>query len=70
MAASISTPPYRTSISTISRRDVRDIRAYLVTVQPVRNKVRSDQLPFPFSIRFSMVVWNWLCSHRGAWSPD
>jgi mono/diheme cytochrome c family protein len=40
----------------ISRRDVRDIRAYLATVQPVRNKVRSDQLPFPFSIRFSMVV--------------
>jgi mono/diheme cytochrome c family protein len=43
-----------------SRSDVLAIRAYLSTVDPVRHKVVADQLPFPFSVRASMHVWDTL----------
>ena len=43
--------PYYTKMS---RDDIRAIRAYLNTTAPARNKVTTNQLPFPFSIRASM----------------
>jgi mono/diheme cytochrome c family protein len=42
----------------MSREDVKAIRAYLSTIAPVHNKVTSDTLPFPFSMRSSMIVWD------------
>jgi mono/diheme cytochrome c family protein len=47
--------PYYTKMS---REDVLAIRAYLKTVEPVRNPVVTNTLPFPFNIRTSMRVWN------------
>ncbi len=47
--------PYFTHMS---RRDVKDIRAYLSTVEPVHNPVRSNRLPFPLNLRSSMIVWD------------
>lgn len=47
--------PYYTKIS---RQDALAIRAYLETVAPVHHDVTSNQLPFPFDIRFGMNVWN------------
>src|SRR3979490_1629953 len=44
----------------MSDDDVLAIRAYLVTVAPVRNQVISNQLPFPFTIRLAMPPWNLL----------
>jgi mono/diheme cytochrome c family protein len=38
--------------------DVRDLRTYLMTIDPVSNKIQSNQLPFPLNIRFAMTVWN------------
>jgi mono/diheme cytochrome c family protein len=49
--------------------DVRAIRAYLDTVRPVHHAVVSDQLPFPLSIRASMMFWDWLYYRPGEWRP-
>ena len=53
----------------MSAGDVRAMRAYLETVKPVHHAVVSDQLPFPFSIRASMIFWDWLYFRPGQWRP-
>ena len=59
--------PYYTKMT---RADVLAIRAYLSTVQPVRNLVIANQLPFPFDQRESMVAWNGLYFTPGEFKPD
>jgi len=59
--------PYYTKVT---RADIKAIRAYLNTVEPIENPVRSDQLPFPFSVRASMRAWNALFFSKGEWKPD
>jgi mono/diheme cytochrome c family protein len=54
----------------MSDEDVLAIRAYLATVTPVRNKVISNQLPFPLNIRLAMVFWNALNFTPGRYQPD
>src|SRR5208282_2737200 len=54
----------------MTREDALAIRAYLQTVQPASDKIRVNQLPFPFSIRFGMVVWNTLNFTPGRLEPD
>src|SRR5262249_57935914 len=49
--------PYYTKMS---REDVLAIRAYLKTLEPVRNPVVTNTLPFPFNIRSAMRVWDLL----------
>lgn len=51
----------------MSAQDVRAIHAYLKTVPPVRHAVSADQLPFPFSIRATMIVWDWLYLDTRPW---
>ena len=46
--------PY-TYFTRMTRDDALAIRAYLNTIPPVRNRVVSNQLPFPFNIRASMM---------------
>jgi mono/diheme cytochrome c family protein len=54
----------------MSREDVKAIRAYLSTVEPVHNPVHADTLPFPFDLRFSMVVWDALYFKPGEFQAD
>ena len=54
----------------LTERDALAIRAYLNTVQPVRNRVVSNQLPFPFDVREEMKVWNALYFKGGEFKPD
>jgi mono/diheme cytochrome c family protein len=61
--------PY-TSYTKMSRDDVVAIRAYLNTVEPVRNPVVTNTLPFPFNIRASMRVWDALYFRPGEFKPD
>jgi mono/diheme cytochrome c family protein len=56
--------PYYTKVT---RQDVLAIRAYLTTVQPVRNAVHANQLHFPFDVRASMIGWNLLFFKPGEW---
>ncbi len=48
-----------------TRDDLLAIKAYLATLNPVSNPVQVNQLPFPFSIRFSMWGWNMLFFTQG-----
>lgn len=61
--------PY-TSYTKMSREDVLAIRAYLNTVEPVRNPVATNTLPFPFNVRPSLSAWKALYFQEGAYQPD
>lgn len=56
--------------SRMSREDVKDIRAYLNTIEPLRNAVRVNRLPFPFNVRTSMIAWDALYFAPGEFHPD
>jgi mono/diheme cytochrome c family protein len=53
----------------MSKDDVLAIRAYLRTVPHVHKRVATNQLPFPFSIRSVMAVWNALYFEPGELEP-
>uniref|UniRef100_UPI00310169BA c-type cytochrome n=1 Tax=Neorhizobium sp. EC2-8 TaxID=3129230 RepID=UPI00310169BA len=50
--------------------DIGNLWSYLRTVDPVFNPVESNQLPFPFNIRLSMMGWNMLNFTPGEFRPD
>jgi mono/diheme cytochrome c family protein len=54
----------------VTDQDVLAIRAYLATLEPVVNKVVSNQLPFPFDVREGLVTWNDLNFRPGVFKPD
>jgi mono/diheme cytochrome c family protein len=58
------------SYTKMSRDDVMAIRAYLNTLEPVRNVVVTNTLPFPFNIRAPMSVWDALYFTEGRFVPD
>lgn len=51
--------PYNAYVK-ISDSDMHDLWAYMKTIKPVDNAVESNQLPFPFKLRFLMAGWNLL----------
>jgi len=61
--------PY-TAYTKMSRDDVKAIRAYLATLEPVHNRVVTNQLPFPFNIRLAMRGWDLLFFDDGRFKPD
>jgi mono/diheme cytochrome c family protein len=60
--------PY-TYYTKVTRDDALAIRAYLNTVPAVQNLVNPNQLPFPFSIRQSLIAWNMLFFSESAFQP-
>jgi mono/diheme cytochrome c family protein len=44
----------------MSDADVSALWAYMKTVAPVRRAVDTNQLRFPYNIRATLAVWNWL----------
>jgi mono/diheme cytochrome c family protein len=61
--------PY-TYYTRLSRDDALAIRAYLDTVPAVHNPVKSDQLPFPFDMRWTLAAWDKLYFTPGTFHPD
>jgi mono/diheme cytochrome c family protein len=59
--------PYFTHVT---REDVRDIRAYLETVDPVRQQPPANELIFPLNQRFLLSGWNMLNFDKGSFQPD
>ena len=59
-----------TAYTKVSREDNLAIWAYLKTVDAVDNKVETNQLPFPFSVRTSLIGWNLLNFKQGEFKPD
>jgi mono/diheme cytochrome c family protein len=56
--------------SKVTREDSDAIYDYLKTVAPVTNAVNRRTLPFPFSVRASMIGWNSLFFKPGQFVPD
>jgi mono/diheme cytochrome c family protein len=50
--------------------DIADLWVYLQGVQPVKNEVVANQLPFPFNIRLVMAGWNLINFKPGTFAPD
>lgn len=61
--------PYN-AYAKMSHDDVQAIRAYLNSVDPVRNTVVANTLPFPFNIRATMRIWNALYFREGEFKLD
>ncbi|HEY8612063.1 MAG TPA: cytochrome c, partial [Roseomonas sp.] len=61
--------PY-TYFTRMPREDSDAIYAYLGALEPVRNVVDRNTLPFPFNIRASMLAWNALFFEPGEFRPD
>lgn len=59
--------PYFTKLI---RDDILAIRAYLSTLEPVRNSVPPPRPSFPFNFRVGMRLWNWLYLDPGIIMPD
>jgi mono/diheme cytochrome c family protein len=56
--------------SKLIRDDILAIRAWLATLEPVRNKVPPPELRFPYNFRVGMRLWNWLYFQAGILMPD
>jgi mono/diheme cytochrome c family protein len=50
--------------------DALAIRAYLETIDPAPDKIISNQLPVPFDVRSTMIVWNAINFTPGRAAPD
>ena len=61
--------PY-TAYTKVLRQDNQAIWAYLQTIEPADNKVETNQLPFPFNIRTSLLGWNLLNFTEGEFKAD
>lgn len=58
------------SYTKMTDKDLSDLWKYLNTIEPVRNAVEANQLPFPFNIRLSLMGWNLLNLAEGVFQPD
>jgi mono/diheme cytochrome c family protein len=54
----------------MTRADALAIRAYLMTIEPVSEKVESNQLPIVLNWRFNLVFWNLLNFTSGRIEAD
>jgi len=61
--------PY-TSYQHAKLQDVRDLFAYLKTLEPVAGKVRDHDVPFPFNIRRNIGIWKLLFMEGKPFTPD
>ncbi|MFT5180469.1 MAG: mono/diheme cytochrome c family protein [Alphaproteobacteria bacterium] len=61
--------PY-TSYTRMTDRDMLDLKAYLDTIEPVRNQIPDHKLGFPFSVRSGMHVWRALFFDTNVPLPD
>ncbi|WP_407158318.1 c-type cytochrome [Bradyrhizobium sp. STM 3557] len=61
--------PYN-AYTRMSRDDALAIRAYLSSLDPVRQSRNPNTLPFPFNVRKLMAVWNKLYFAAREYEPD
>jgi mono/diheme cytochrome c family protein len=61
--------PY-TSYQRARVEDIRDLFAYLKTLEPLSGRVRDHDLPFPFNIRRNVGIWKLLFLDGKPFVPD
>ncbi|WP_075180920.1 cytochrome c [Pantoea sp. 1.19] len=59
-----------TAYTKVTRKDNADLWAYLQSLQPIHQAIETNQLPFPFSVRTSLMGWNWINFTQGEFTPD
>lgn len=59
-----------TAYTKVTDADNRAIWSYLQTLTPISQQIDSNQLPFPFRIRTSLMVWNWMNFEKGEYRQD
>jgi mono/diheme cytochrome c family protein len=59
-----------TSYTRMTQEDLLDLKAYLDTVRPVRNRVPPHDLRFPYNFRFALGVWKRLFFRPVSFKPD
>lgn len=59
-----------TSYTKMTDEDLRDLKAYLDTVTPVRNDPGGHDLGFPFSMRFGLWPWRWVFFEERRFIPN
>lgn len=59
-----------TAYTKMSDHDLQDLWAWMQTLQPIHNEVETNQLPFPFNIRTSLLAWNWINFDKGEFQPN
>ncbi len=59
-----------TAYTKVLKEDNQAIWAYLQTLEPVNNPVETNQLPFPFNVRLSLLGWNMLNFTQGEFVPS
>jgi mono/diheme cytochrome c family protein len=60
--------PY-TAYAKMTDQDIADLYAYMRTIEPVKNKVVENELPFPFNQRMSLAGWNLLFFKDQVFTP-
>lgn len=61
--------PY-TSFTKMTDQDVLDLKAYLDTIEPVRNENKEPEFGFPYNVRSSISVWRGLHFDDGRYQPE
>jgi len=61
--------PY-TSYAGMTDADLADLFAYLMAQPPVSRENRDHDLDFPYNLRFSLSLWQWLYHEPEAFRPD
>jgi mono/diheme cytochrome c family protein len=59
-----------TAYTKVTREDNQAIWAYLKTVDASDNQVETNQLPFPFSVRTSLIGWNLINFKEGEFKAN
>lgn len=50
--------------------DIGDLFAYLMAQPPVRRENRAHALDFPYNLRFTLGLWQWLYLEPGTFEPE
>jgi mono/diheme cytochrome c family protein len=58
------------SYSGMTDQDMRDLFAYLMAQAPVSRENRAHDLDFPYSLRFTLGIWQALYLDAGAFTPQ
>ncbi len=61
--------PY-TSYTQMTREDALAVKAYLMSLAPVRNAIPANRIGFPFNQRWGMFFWNLLNNPDRRFQPD
>ena len=61
--------PY-TSYAAMRTEDVLDIKAYLVTLKPVKVENRAPDIPLSAIVRRGLGLWKWIGFGTTKWQPD